>query len=317
MRGQEYADYLTRLASAASAVASPCTTGAWTLQASGQTIFRIEISTTLTSTTATWERPEHFETDGESFSRVSGPTVRRSARSVKLVNGDVELSFDDPAPGSTPDIFRLRCVGVGHLNATYQGAGFEPFDFVRTQDKGIPLGPWDARRSYVRVIARPTNVEMTAIFDADQADRRAEHIDWSIVSPADKKRQVRTEKLLSSGALQSGDDFYHAAFVFQHGSVADDYLKAHLLAMIAAARGKPGAVWIASATLDRYLQAIGKSQVLGTQYKISKGTPATQEPYDRVLVSDAMRQALLVPPISYQEYTRQQYTVKALESQKQ
>ncbi len=307
---------LPLLLSAASAVATPCMTGAWALQASGQTMFRIEISTTPTSTTATWERPEHFETDGESFSRVSGPTVRRSARSVKLVNGDVELSFDDPVPGATPDNFQLRCVGPGHLKATYQGAGFEPFDFIRTQAKGVPLGPWDAARSYVRVVSRTTNVEMTAIFNADQADRRAERIDWSIVSPADEKRQIRTEELLDSGALQSGDDFYHAAFVFQHGSVADDYLKAHLLAMIAAARGKPGAVWIASATLDRYLQAIGKSQVLGTQYKIPQGTPATQEPYDRALVSDAMRQALLVPPISEQEKLRQQYTMKASEPQK-
>jgi len=305
------------LLASVSVVATPCTTGVWALEASGQTIFHIEISTTPTSTTATWERPEHLETDdGESFSRVTGPTVRRAASRVKLVNGDVELSFDDPAPGATPDIFRLRCAGVGHLNATYQGTGFEPFDLTKTQAKGVPLGPWDAGRSYVRVVTRPTNVEMTAIFDADQADRQVESIDWSIVGPADKKRQTRTEELLSSGALQSGDDFYHAAFVFQHGSVADDYLKAHLLAMIAAGRGKPSAVWIASATLDRYLQAIGKPQVLGTQYKIPKGAPATQEPYDRALVSDAMREALHVPPISEQEQRRQQFKAKASEPQK-
>ncbi len=304
------------LLAATSAVATPCTAGTWALQASGQTIFRIEISKTPTSTTATWERPEHFETDGERFSRISGPTVRRSARSIKLVNGDVELSFDDPAPGATPDIFRLHCVGAGLLNATYQGTGFEPFDLIRTKAKGAPLGPWDDERSYVRLITRPTNAEMTAIFDADQADRQAERIDWSIVGPADKKRQTRTEELLSSGALRSGDDFYHAAFIFQHGSVADDYLKAHILAMIATARGNPGAVWIASATLDRYLQSIGKPQVIGTQYKMQKGRSATQEPYDRVLVSDAMRNALHVQAMPEQEQRRQQYTAKALEPQK-
>ena len=311
-RGKGQGEYMltsfSALLAASSVVAPPCTTGTWALQASGQTIFRIEISTTTKGATATWERPEHFSTDGENFSRVSGPTVRRLARSVTVVNGDVELSFDDPAPGAIPDVFRLRCVDSGHLSATYQGMGYEPFDLTRTQAQGVPLGPWHAERSYVRVITRPTNAEMTAIFDADQADRRAKHIDWSIVSAADKKRQIRTEELLRSGALQSGDDFYHAAFVFQHGSVADDYLKGHLLAMIAAARGKPGAVWIASTTLDRYLQAIGRPQVLGTQFRIPKGAPATQEPYDRDLVSDAMRKALRVPTMSEQEQHRQKYT---------
>lgn len=87
------------LLASALAVATPCTTGTWALKADGTTIFLFEINTTPIATTATWERPEHFETDGESFSRVSSPTVRRSARGVTLVNGDVELSFDDPRPG--------------------------------------------------------------------------------------------------------------------------------------------------------------------------------------------------------------------------
>ena len=86
--------------------------------------------------------------------------------------------------------------------------------------------------------------------------------------------------------------------------------------MIAAARGKPGAVWIASATLDRYLQAIGKPQVLGTQYKTPEESPATQEPYDRTLISDAMRKALQIPSKAEQELRRQQFTAKAAEPSK-
>jgi len=305
------------LLSTASPAATPCTSGTWVLRASDQTIFRFEISTTSTGTNATWVRPEHFETDGETFSRVSGPTVRRSARSIKSVNGSVELTFDDPTPGATPDIFQVRCVGASHLSATYQGTGYEPFDLLSAKVEGAaPLGPWYAGRNYTRVITRPTNAEMTAIFDADQADRQAERIDWSIVGPADKKRQIRTQELLDAGALQSGDDFYHAAFVFQHGNVSGDYLKAHLLAMVAAARGNTGAVWIAAATLDRYLQAIGKPQVLGTQYMVPSGAPATQEPYDRALISDAMRKALHVPTMSEQEQRRQHLTAEALSSQK-
>jgi hypothetical protein len=301
---------------AASVAVMPCATGTWALKASDQTIFRFVISTTPLSTTAMWERPEHLETDGESFSRVKGPMVRRSSRSVKLVNGDIELTFDDPAPGASPDVFQLHCVDNGRLDATFQGTGFEPFNLVKVSANGPLLGPWEAGRSYVRVVTRPTNSEMTAIFDADQADRQAEEIDWSVVGPADKKRQLRTQDLLNSGALRSGDDFYHAAFVFQHGDVPGDYLKAHLLAMVAAVRGKPEAVWIASATLDRYLQATGQPQVLGTQYKVSKGGAATQEPYDRALVSDAVRRAFHVPTMAEQEQQRQELTAKSLGSKK-
>lgn len=286
-------------------------TGSWDLRASDETIFRLKIGTARTGPTAVWERPRHFETDGESFSRLRGPVIHRQARSVRTVNGDLELSFDNPAPGASPDIFGLHCVAADHIDVTYQGAGFEPLRFVRAQVGISSLGPWDTGRTYVRVIHRPTNLEMTGIFDADQADRQAADIDWSVVGPADDKRRARTEELLRSGALQSGDDFYHAAFLFQHGSVPDDYLMAHLLAVIAVARGKPEAVWIASATLDRYLQTSGKPQVLGTQFKLPEGAPATQEPYNRALVSDAMRKALRVPTLPEQEEQRQRYDKRA------
>lgn len=295
---------LTAFLLAAVLVTAADVNGRWDFEAGGVTIFRMEIIQTPGGTSATWERPRHLETDGESFSRISGPVVRRQARSVVPVEGGVQLLFDDPAPGATPDRFRLRRVDADHIEVTYEGASFEPFNFTRATTHASKLGGWDVGRSYVRTISRPTNAEMTAIYDADQADRRVTTIDWSVAGPADEKRRARTEELLGSGALQSGDDFYHAAFILQHGAAADDYLKAHLLAMVAIARGKPGATWIASATLDRYLQTIGKPQVLGTQFTLSPKTAASQEPYNRALISDAMRKALRVPSIAEQEKRR-------------
>ena len=307
---------LATFLAASSAIAMPCPTGTWNMQASGQTIFRFEIKTTPIGTTAIWARPEHLKMDGESFSRISGPVVRRPSQTVRSTNGDIEIGFNDPTAGATPDIFRLHCLNANHLRAIYLGTGFEPFELAKARAKDMALGPWEAGRDYLRLIARPTNAEMTAIFDADQADRQVDRIDWSRVGPADEKRRMRTKNLLDSGALQSGDDFYHAAFVFQHGVESKDYLMAHLLALIACARGKLGAVWIASATLDRYLQATDKPQVLGTQYNIPHAAPATQEPYDRTLVSDAMRKALHVPTMPEQEQRRQQYTARASEPKK-
>lgn len=285
---------------------APDMAGIWDLKIGDTTIFRLQVVATPAGTTASLARPKHFETDGESFSHLVGPPSRRQAQTVRSIDGDLEVGFDDPAPNSTPDIFRLHRIDVDHVDVTYAGTGFDAFNFVRATLPVAALGGWDAGRTYIRTITRLTNIEMTAIFDADQVDRSAQSINWTVVGPADNQRRKRTETLLDNGALQSGDDFYHAAFVFQHGDAPNDFLKAHLLAMIATARGKTAAVWIAAATLDRYLQASGQPQVLGTQFKTPKDAPITQEPYNRRLVSDAMRKALHVPPVADQEGQRRE-----------
>jgi len=156
--------------------------------------------------------------------------------------------------------------------------------------------------------AASDNRDMTAIFNADQADRKnIGSVDWSVVGPRDDARRSRTKALLDSGQLRTGTDFWHAAFVFQHGDKPDDFLLAHTLAVIAAARGRTDATWIAAATLDRYLQWIGQKQIYGTQFVTPNGGHTTQEPYDRALVSDALREALGVPPIKAQEEQRKKF----------
>lgn len=186
----------------------------------------------------------------------------------------------------------------------------EPFVLVRAA-ANARLGPWDKGRRYVTVIDRPTNAEMTAIFQADQAARTSGTIDWTQVGPQDAARRVRTQALIDAGALHSGSDFEHAAFVFQHGGTPDDYLKAHILAMIAIARGNTEASWIAAATLDRYLQNSDRPQVFGTQFRVSQDGVATQEPYNRTLIPDALRAAVGVPPQAEQEKRRQAYEADA------
>lgn len=159
--------------------------------------------------------------------------------------------------------------------------------------------------------AYSTNPEMTAIFEADQAARTdPAKIDWEKVAVEDALRRARTKALLDAGALASGEDFRRAAFVFQHGGTPDDYLMAHTLAVIAVARGDARAPWIAAATLDRYLQAVGQKQIYGTQYQTHPGEPTTQEPYDRTLVSDALRAAMNIPSQADQEKRRAEMEAK-------
>jgi hypothetical protein len=83
----------------------------------------------------------------------------------------------------------------------------------------------------------------------------------------DVNHRKRARQLLEQGALHTSDDFYDAALIFQHGETPDDYLLAHVLAMVAVARNnEPRARKMAALTLDRYLQSIGQAQIFGTQF---------------------------------------------------
>lgn len=148
-----------------------------------------------------------------------------------------------------------------------------------------------------------SNPEMAEIIAGDQGDRSMDpaQIDWAALNARDAARRARTRELLEAGALTTADDFFYAAYVFQHGTEADDHLLAHALAMAAQAKGRADAAEIAAATLDRFLQSIGRPQVFGTQYS-QRLTPdgegaISQEPFDRALIPDSVRTALGGPTL--------------------
>jgi len=150
--------------------------------------------------------------------------------------------------------------------------------------------------------AQASDPEMKRIFDEDQADRSAEpaKMDTGRLISRDAERRAETRDLLTEGRLHSGQDFLEAAFVFQHSMDERDYLLAHALAIIAVKKGNARASWIAAATLDRYLQTIWRKQIFGTQFQRSQPGQMTQDPYDRDLISDALRRELGVPDAAAQ-----------------
>lgn len=170
---------------------------------------------------------------------------------------------------------------------------------------------WDSTRTYTQDDFALDNGEMTAIVVRDQADRAGtSHIDEQALEKADSERRVQTAALLKQGLLHTGPDFDHAALIFQHGATSDDYLLAHVLAVIAVSKGQSGAVWISAATLDRYLQSLHQPQIFGTQYKVLNKDPSTQNPYNRSLISDALRAYMGVPDQKSQENQRLQFDVQ-------
>jgi len=131
--------------------------------------------------------------------------------------------------------------------------------------------------------AQESSSVLRKIYNEDQKDRTGEDID------ADAKRREQVRNLIGEGKVQSGEDYYYAAFIFQHGQTPTDYLYAHVLAVTALSKGFHGAIWLSAATLDRYLQSVKQPQVFGTQYGSVGDGPISQDPYDKNVLTDSQR----------------------------
>ena len=125
-------------------------------------------------------------------------------------------------------------------------------------------------------------------------------------------RRASLHVMLSRGEITSGSDLYEAAYVFQHGETAPDYLLAHVPALDALAKGFDRAKWLSVATLDRYLQLIGQPQVFGTQFPFDPKLPhpitnggrfsgRTQSPFDDTFLPAYLRRDFCVPDLEQQK----------------
>lgn len=159
----------------------------------------------------------------------------------------------------------------------------------------------------------PDNALLARMFADDQASRSGmtTRIDPAVVTE-DAARRHQVRRMLDAGEVRTATDYWHAAFIFQHGDRPDDYLLAHALATTAIVGGRSDAAWIAAATLDRYLQSIGRDQIYGTQFQMpfNDGEPVTQGAYDPALISDPMREASRVPNLAAQRRQIESYEAR-------
>jgi hypothetical protein len=242
------------------------------------------------------------------FSHVTLPVSEKRISSASAHGAGLRLTVDDPENPSEPDIFDLTLDGDDRASLQMVDVPVAALPFVRVQGSEVPrvASDWDPQRTY-RQSDQPvaSSAEMRQLFDDDQRARqdftKLTSEQWATVSKEDAVRRQRTHDLLIGGNLHSSDDYREAAFVFQHGDKPDDYLLAHTLAMIAVAKGDEGSLWIATATLDRYLQSINRQQIYGTQFKPAPQNKMTQEPYDKSLIPDLIRAELGVPDLAAQQ----------------
>lgn len=279
--------------------------GSWAVQAEGRNLIVLHLQGEAYKLTGAMTRPiasfGAATPAGTSVSQVKMPVVTLQVKEVRSIPAGRIFSLHFGAEEAGEIVVRSS----GGDDARFGIAAGAPessfLPMVRVSDTSTVATDWDATQTYlIRAVPEPPNQEMAAIFAADQADRQG-NIDWSVVGPRDEARRSKVRALLDAGQLRAADDYYGAAFVFQHGDSADDCLLAHVLAMAAMTLGRNDASWIATATLDRYLQRIDRPQVFGTQYAGMAGSPMTQGKYDTELIPDALRLLLRVPTIEQQQ----------------
>lgn len=303
---------LTASAAPGQAQTPPGMEGVWVWTVEGRPVFILDLAA-APGEASTLTRPGSINLGGEGGVRgVSGPVRTDTIRTAAEDSGRLRLIAEPPGAPAPRREYVVRLIDADRLEFRFDGGpNVPPLTLYRAFAPTTVITDWGGDRIYGQVadVSGPANSELKALFDADQADRSGgPDIDWSQVAPRDRERRAATRAMLDAGQVRTADDYYHAAFIFQHGDQADDYLLAHALAVTAVAKGRADAAWIAAATLDRYLQNIGRPQIYGTQFQIpADDGPVTQGDYARDLIPDAARVAAGVPPLAEQDRQRQAY----------
>lgn len=289
--------------------------GTWVMKLGERTFLVLTLKNKRGAFTGALSRPAHFETsDGIRFSHISPARTTEVLVSGSVTDARLHFVTENSKDKDDQSGYDMTLAGDDRASVSLTGVPFGAWSFARIRDAKPPtvFADWKPQRTYSTEDGAISNAEMKTIFEADQAARqdpgKISAADWVVIGQHDAERRSRTRELLDDGQLHTGEDFTRAAFVFQHGSTSDGYLLAHTLAMIAVAKGDESALWIGTATLDRYLQHIGQPQVYGTQYKAGSDGRATQEPYNRELITDPLRRQLGVPILSAQEAQLQYWT---------
>ena len=268
----------------------------------------------------TLSRPERFTvSDGGRFSNFTSGVTTEDVASASEQNGKLRFSARNASGGGDQREYEMVLTGAEAASLKPADTPLDPWPIARVRD-GVARAvytDWEPRRFYSLDDNVASNPEMQRLYESDQRDRE-DFVEFSreadAVAPGDAQRRAETRKLLMGRSLRTAEDYKRAAFIFQHGTTPNDFLLAHTLSMVAVAKGDPDALWIASATLDRYLQATGKRQIYGTQIKERSDHTATLEPYDRELVSDGLRRELGVQPLAIQEEQLPTWTEKFKEA---
>ena len=290
----------------AHAVAQPWD-GWWVWSIDGRNAFVLALRGSGEGVSGELSKPSSFTLDANAgwvrFSNVEGPPATDPL--LQVVNLGSELRFGVQECSGSQEVTAYvlrRTFGETATLGLANIPGAPTFEMRRFNVPVQVSEDWEPGQIYGQPPAFPDNADLAELFRQDQAARQGSGPLNPGVAAADEERRAAARRMLDEGSVRSGADYYHASFIFQHGDKPDDYLLAHALATSAIARGRADAIWIATASLDRFLQSIGRSQIYGTQFIVPHdGSQANQGNYDRHLLPDTVRTDSGVPPLAAQE----------------
>ncbi|MEL6770327.1 MAG: hypothetical protein AAFP18_04605 [Bacteroidota bacterium] len=146
------------------------------------------------------------------------------------------------------------------------------------------------------------NPELRALYEADYRDhgQGLQHgtPEYDAMRARDRDRRQRAAEIVAEESSLVAEDYYHAAWLFNHGDTPDDAWQSHVWAKEAAELGHRPARWLAAAAYDRWRMYSGQPQKYGTQFvpdgkrhRLWDVEPST---------TDAERAAWDVPPLAEQ-----------------
>lgn len=275
--------------------------GQWVMELGRQNFMVLNIQVAKGKVSGTLHRPLHYTILGTSIADITPASTVETIVEATVSQGKLNFLARNPSNKSEERFeMVLRSATQAELRKILASNSYDPWTFSKVPSgrHAAVAANWEPHHLYFLDEAEASDPEMKKIFEADEKDRevdfdKLDQATRGAINARDVERRAATRKLLAEGRLHTGEDYREAAFVFQHGNKPEDYLLGHTLATIAASRGDILGLWISAATLDRYLHSIEKPQIFGTQL-------APQEPFDRELISDALRRQLNVPPLAQQ-----------------
>lgn len=146
------------------------------------------------------------------------------------------------------------------------------------------------------------NEELLALYQADKYEHahqaKFNTPEYKAMRARDLERRRRVIEMAAHNVLQTAEDYFHAAWIMNHGDTPSDAERAHEFALHASGMGHRPARWLAAASYDRWQMYQGKPQKYGTNYvfdghadRLWDVDPAT---------TDAERADWDVPPLAEQ-----------------
>ena len=114
------------------------------------------------------------------------------------------------------------------------------------------------------------NDELLSLYKADRQEHAAppkvNTPEYKAMRTRDAQRRERVMQSFAERKLSTAEDYYHAAWIMNHGDTPEDAKNAHVFALRSNELGHRPARWLAAASYDRWQMYQGKPQKYGTNY---------------------------------------------------